>query len=321
MSTILTVDNLKLYYRTRRGIVKAVNNVSFQLERGKTLAVVGESGCGKSSLAYALIRILPRNVHEYSGIIKIDGVDVLKLSEEEFRKNYRMKKISIVPQGAMNSLNPVLKVGDQLAEPLLVHLDIDKDEALRRAAEVLENVRLPKTLLERYPHELSGGMKQRVLIAMALIMKPEIVILDEPTSALDIITQANIINFLKDLQSEYNLSYIFITHDLGVASELSDYFAVMYAGKIAEIGPAENVLTNPMHPYTEKLLKTTPRLRSESTLEFIPGSPPDLIEQIPGCSFNSRCPYAFEKCRIIEPYMIRINGQHYAACWLRGDEK
>ncbi|RLI42603.1 ABC transporter ATP-binding protein, partial [Candidatus Bathyarchaeota archaeon] len=239
MKKILVTEDLVLYYRTSRGPVRAVDHVNLWVEDGSSLAVVGESGCGKSSMAYAILRILPRNVHSYSGKIIFDGVNLMDLTDEEMRSKIRWRKISMVFQGAMNTLNPVIKVGDQIIEPLLIHAGYKKEEALREAREAVKNVGLPEYVLDRYPHELSGGMKQRAVIAMALLMKPRLVILDEPTSALDVLTQANIMNLLKDLKERERLSYIFITHDLALASELADYVAVMYAGKIAEIGSAE----------------------------------------------------------------------------------
>jgi len=321
MTDLLAVENLKLYYRTRRGPVKAVDDVVFTIQQGSCLAIVGESGCGKSSIAYAIVRILPTNVHTYTGSVKFNGTDLMQLSEEELRKNYRLRKVAMVFQGAMNALNPVISVGEQIAEPLVVHQDMKKKEALEQAAKMVERVKLPTMILDKYPHELSGGMKQRVVIAMALIMNPELLILDEPTSALDVITQANIINFLKDLKRELKLTYLFITHDLGLASELSDRFAVMYAGKMVEVGDAYAVLRSPKHPYTQKLLAATPRLREEANLEYIPGSPPDLVDRPTGCSFHPRCPYAMDVCRIHEPRPSTVGGGQYAACWLYGEAR
>ncbi|MBO3769824.1 MAG: ABC transporter ATP-binding protein [Thermoproteota archaeon] len=320
MSEILQVKNLKLYYSTKKGVVKAVDNISFALNKGETLAVVGESGCGKSSMAIALMRLLPRNVNTYQGSIIVDNEDISKLDEKTLRERILWRKISMVFQGAMNSLNPVLKIGFQIAEALLEHdKRLSKKEALAIAKKSLELVRLPEFIADRYPHELSGGMKQRVVIAMALVLNPQIVILDEPTSALDVITQANIINLLKRLKNEKGLSYIFITHDLAVASELADRVVVMYGGKIVEYGNAEQIYATPKHPYTQKLIASIPTLRSDKTLEFIPGAPPDLIDPPPGCRFHPRCPYAMDICRVEEPPLLTAsNGK--VACWLyKGD--
>src|SRR6266571_1361972 len=293
---VLEVRHLRYYYRTRRGAVKAVDDVSFSIDSGKTLALVGESGCGKTSTATAILRLLPRNVDTYEGQVFLDGQDVTAFSNEEFRSKVRWRGISMVFQGAMNALSPTTRCGPQIAEPLRIHYDSSGEEASAAAGEALRNVGLPDYVGERYPHELSGGMKQRVVIAMALVMKPRMVILDEPTSALDVMTQANIINLLKRLQKEIGVAYLFITHDLGLASELADNVAVMYAGRIVEIGPAAEVYKSPQHPYTQKLIQSVPLLRSEVEPVFIPGVPPDLTRAPMGCRFHPRCPYAFNLC-------------------------
>jgi len=313
---ILEVKNLKLYYETRKGIVKAVDNVSITIKKGETLAIVGESGCGKSSMAKAIIRLLPRNVHTYSGEVFLDGQDIMKLNEQRFRTEIRWRKISMVFQGAQNSLNPVLRVGFQIAEPLMIHDGLSKSEAIKRAKEALRLVGIHEAFVERYPFELSGGMKQRVVIAMALITRPEIVILDEPTSALDVITQANIMNLLKRLKNEFNFTYIFITHDIALSSELADKVAVMYAGEIVELASAEVFYREPNHPYSKKLMASVPTLRTDKKLEFIPGSPPSLIDPPPGCRFAPRCPFASEKCKKERPPIIDLGEGHYVKCWL-----
>lgn len=310
---MLETHDLELYFRTSRGPVKAVDGVSLKLEQGQTLALVGESGCGKSSTASAILRILPRNVHKYTGEVMFGGKNVMEYSNEEFRKEVRWKGISLVFQGAMNALNPVMRVGRQIYEPLQIHLDVDKEDALERAKESVTSVGLPEYIVKRFPHELSGGMKQRVVIAMALIMRPKIVILDEPTSALDVMTQANIINLLKRLKREMGLSYIFITHDLALASELADLVGIMYAGKLVEIGTSEEVYNDAKHPYTRLLLESVPLLRGTRRPHSIPGTPPDLINPPTGCRFRPRCPYAFEKCTETPPLEW---GKRLAACWL-----
>ena len=320
MSSILSVSNLRLYYRTKKGPVKAVDDVSFELRRGETLAIVGESGCGKTSLAKALLRLLPRNVHTYEGSIVFDGTELMKLSNEEFRKKILWRKISMVFQGAQNSLNPVLKVGFQVAEPLMVHYGMNEESAFRKAEEAIKLVGIDKTFVNRYPFELSGGMKQRVVIAMALVTEPEIVILDEPTSALDVLTQANIMNLLKRLKEELKLSYIFITHDIALSSELADRVAVMYAGHLVEVAYAETFYREPLHPYSKKLMASVPTLRSEKKLEYIPGTPPSLIEPPHGCRFHPRCPYAFDKCRRETPPMFNVKGE-LVRCWLYERER
>ncbi len=318
---ILRVRDLILHYRSGVSVVRAVDGVSFELQKKSAIALVGESGCGKSSTAIALMRLLPPNTAKYEGQVNIDGLDAMHLSEEDFRRKVRWRIISIVFQGAMNALNPVLKVGFQVAEPLIHNFGFKKEDALALAEEALEEVGLPKGISGRYPHELSGGMKQRVCIAMALVTKPKIVILDEPTSALDIITQANIINLLKQLKKERGLSYIFITHDLALSSELADSVAVMYGGKIVERGPADGVYTTPSHPYMKLLLNSIPRLRQDIPPSFIPGAPPDLRNPPPGCRFHPRCPHMIKgKCDVEDPPIFDIGGGHYIACWLyRGE--
>jgi peptide/nickel transport system ATP-binding protein len=314
---LLVVRDLFLHFSTRRGIVRAVDGVSFSVRKGETLAIVGESGSGKSSTALGIIRILPRNVARYTGSVVFDGMELMRMGEEEFRTKVRVGGISMVFQGAMNSLNPVLRVGFQVAESLVVNLRVPKEEALQRAEEALELVGLNRSVAQRYPHELSGGMKQRALIAMALITNPKLVILDEPTSALDVMTQANIMNLLKRLKRELGLTYIFITHDLALASELADRVAVMYGGRIAELGPADEVYPRPKHPYTKLLIESVPFLRYDRPPTFIPGSPPDLIDPPSGCRFHPRCPYFMKgKCEVQEPPMFKADGDHWASCWL-----
>ena len=313
---LLSVQNLKLYYITRKGIVKAVDGVSFTLNKGETLALVGESGCGKSSTARAVMRLLPRNVHTYDGEVLLDGVNIMKISDEKFDREIRWRRISMVFQGALNALNPVLKVGYQIAEPLILHKNLSKEEALSKAREAVKMVGIPEAYIERYPFELSGGMKQRVVIAMALITSPDIIILDEPTSALDVITQANIMNMLKKLQDELNLSYIFITHDIPLSSELADEVATMYAGHIVEIASSATFYTDPAHPYTKMLMASVPTLRGRKKLESIPGEPPSLITPPPGCRFHPRCPHVMDICRREEPKPVDLGEGHIVKCWL-----
>ncbi|MFP3174549.1 MAG: ABC transporter ATP-binding protein [Vulcanisaeta sp.] len=324
---LLEVKNARLYYTTTKGIVKAVDSVSFELNEGETLAVVGESGSGKSTLAKLLVRVWERNVSLVDGEIYLEGKEVLHIPESEFRREVRWKKIAMVPQASMNALNPVIKIGDQMIEPLLLQ-GTGKEEALKMAMDALEAVGLPRDIVNRYPHQLSGGMKQRVIIAMSIMAHPRIVILDEPTSALDVITQANIMNLLKKLKWEFKLSYIFITHDLALASELADAVAIMYAGKIVEIGGAEDIYQNPSHPYTQGLISSVPTLRVDKSLSFIPGEVPSLINPPPGCRFHPRCPYYRDRdylkglCDAKEPPGVKVEGKssrtHLVHCWLYG---
>jgi len=318
LEEILKIRDLKLYYRTLRGTVRAVDSISFHLCKGETLAIVGESGCGKTSTAIAIMRLLPRNIDVYEGEIILNGVNIMQMDDERFRKEISWRKISMVFQGAMNSLNPVIKVGFQVAEPLIIHAKMDKNKALSKARELLELVGLPAFIADRYPHELSGGMKQRVVIAMALALNPSIVILDEPTSALDVITQANIMNLLKKLKKESSLSYILITHDLALSSELADKIAVMYGGKIVEYGTSEQIYLDAKHPYSQKLLASIPTLRTDKKLEFIPGAPPDLVSPPSGCRFHPRCPYTMPICKEKEPPFQNVEEDRYVACFLYG---
>ena len=314
---VLETKDLKAYFFTLSGPVRAVDGVTVKLPRGKSLGIAGESGCGKSTFAYSLMNMLPPPGRIAGGKVIVDGMDVTSMSEEELRKKIRWKVISMIFQGAMNALNPVYTVGYQLAEPLIYHLKMSKEEALKIAADYLEMVGLSRDIIRRYPHELSGGMKQRVVIAMALLLNPKIVIADEPTTALDVVVQAQILNLLKKLQKERNISIILITHDLSIISEIADYVMIMYAGWKVEFGTLEQVYKSPAHPYTQKLLAAIPRLRGpKRKLEFIPGAPPDLIRPPRGCRFHPRCPYVMDICRKEEPPEVEVEKGHVAKCWL-----
>lgn len=316
---MLRVENLRMYYRTMSGLVRAVEDVNFRLREGETIALIGESGCGKTSLARAIIRFLPRNVAELSGSVVIDGIETIGMSDKDFDSKIRWRKITYVSQAAISSLNPVIRVVDHMIEPLVIHFKVPKTDAIERAKEIIKRVGIPEDFLWRYPFELSGGMRQRVVIAISLITNPKIIILDEPTSALDVMTQANILNMLKELRSKINLSYIFITHDIAVSSELADKVAVMYAGWIVELGPAEKVYVDPLHPYSKGLLGSVPRLRSDVPVTFIPGTPPSLINPPKGCRFRPRCRYAMPKCEEIPP-VIKTGSEEYVRCWLYGEK-
>lgn len=313
---VLQVEDLKLYYRAGRNVLQAVDGVSFELKRGRTLAIIGESGCGKSSLAKAILRLLPRNVHSYTGRIWFKGRDVMTLSDERFRREVRWVEMAMVPQAAMNSLNPVVRIGQQIAEPLLVHdRHMTKEEALQKAEEVFRIVGVPVDFLDRYPFELSGGMRQRAMIAMSLVSNPDLIVLDEPTSALDLLTQANVMNVLKRIKEEFGTTFILITHDIGTASELADDVAVMYAGKMVEMRDAEHFYTDPLHPYSAALMASVPTLREDKNLDFIPGQPPSLINPPTGCRFADRCPQRFDKCDR-EPIARSIGAGQHVQCWL-----
>jgi peptide/nickel transport system ATP-binding protein len=311
---LLRIQNLVLHFGVSNGVVQAVDGVDFDLGHNKAVVVLGESGCGKTSLAKAILRLLPRNVSKYSGHVYVEGTDVMALSDEEFRQNVRWVSMSLVPQAAMNSLNPVVRVGEQVAEPAMVHLGLNKSEALALAQKMFQHVGVPLDFLERYPFELSGGMRQRVAIAMSLITSPNLIILDEPTSALDVLTQANIFNVLKRIKKELGGSFILITHDIATSSELADEVAVMYAGQIVETSDAHNFFTAPLHPYSQKLMASVPRLRGTKELEFITGQPPSLVNPPEGCRFKDRCSSRFEKCDQAPP-VIEKEGRK-VRCWL-----
>lgn len=311
---LLRVNDMRLYFRASNGVVRAVEDVSFELRRGRTLAVIGESGCGKTSLARAILRLLPRNVETYTGEVFLEGTDVMKLGEEQFRREVRWVKMSLVSQAAMNSLNPVLKVGYQVAEPLLLDGRATKQEATERAKEVFRIVGVPLPFLDRYAFELSGGMRQRAIIAMALVANPSLVVLDEPTSALDVLTQANIMNALKKIKQELGLNYIFITHDIATSSELADEVVCMYAGQLIEHGTAEQFYHDPLHPYAQKLMASVPTLHVDKKPEFITGEPPSLLNPPEGCRFALRCPKRFDRCQEQPPMFVR--GDTRVKCWL-----
>ncbi|RPH60096.1 MAG: ABC transporter ATP-binding protein [Chloroflexi bacterium] len=311
---LLRIQDLVLHFGTSRGPVQAVDGVDFDLDYNRAVVILGESGCGKSSLAKAILRLLPRNVKSYSGQVFLEGRDVMPMNDEEFRQNIRWRAMSLVPQAAMNSLNPVLKVGEQVAEPAMIHLGVKKEEALEMTRKMFRHVGVPEDFVNRYAFELSGGMRQRVAIAMALVTSPNLIVLDEPTSALDVLTQANIFNVLKRLKKELGASFILITHDIATSSELADDVAVMYAGQIVEVGDAFRFFAAPLHPYSQKLMASVPRLRGTKELEFISGQPPSLIDPPKGCRFADRCSMRFEKCSQ-EPPVIEKEGRK-VKCWL-----
>jgi len=315
---LLEARDLRLHYATPRGPLRAVDGVSFSIERaGEAVGVVGESGSGKTSLAIALMRLLPPNVAQAGGQALLDGRDVLALPLERFRREVRWRVMAMVFQGAMSSLNPVQRVGVQIMERPRLDTRMSGAETQRRASELLEEVGLPAEVQQRYPHELSGGMKQRVVIAMALAMSPRLLILDEPTSALDVSIQAQVMNLLKRLKRDQGLSMLFITHDIALASDICDRLVVAYGGEHVESGAIEDVLGRPQHPYTQKLIASLPRLREPGRPQFLPGQPPDLVEPPTGCRFHPRCPFAFDRCRVEAPPAFQVGASHAARCWLR----
>ena len=308
---LLSVRDLHVEYRIPdMGIsIKALRGVNLDVEEGDSLAIVGESGSGKSTLALAILRMLkPPTV--VKGSVLINGVDVLKLSEDEFNRRFRWSFISIVPQASQNSLNPTMRVRDHFIDTARYH-GVDEREALRRAFEMLEFVKLnPVRVLNLYPHQLSGGMKQRVLIALAMFLNPKIVIMDEPTSALDVVTQLEILKLVKSINRDLKTTVIFITHDISIVPLVSSKVAVMYNGIVVESGPMRDVLANPLHPYTKALIEATPSLsESIDRIKPIPGEPPSPLEEIRGCQFWPRCPRVMDICRVEEPPDININGR------------
>ena len=316
---LLEVENLKMYYETLHGWVKAVDDINLYLDKGEALGLAGESGCGKTSAMLTILRLLPFNAKVFGGKILFEGEDILSMPEDRFRKEFRWKKISTIFQGAMNALHPTMKIGYQIAEAILAHENVSKQEAYERAGELLDLVGIGKERLDRYPHELSGGMKQRTMIAMSLACNPKLIIADEPTTALDVIVATQIMKVMAELQKTLKLSLILVTHDLSMISEICDKVAIMYAGKIAEYGDVITVYKSPLHPYTEKLIKAFPSITGKKReLPSIPGFPPDLLSPPPGCRFHPRCPYAQDICKREEPELIEVEKGHMVACHLVG---
>jgi len=319
-NSVLSVKNLHVVYSAARGTVKAVRDVSFELSKKECLAFIGESGSGKSTLGTSLISLIPGTGRVSSGHIIYRGnskeIDIAKLKPNEVRK-IRWKEIAMVFQSALNSFNPILKIWNHILETARAHKINDKNFVMKKSLELLELVQLdPERVLRSFPHELSGGMKQRTLIAMSLLLDPKILILDEPTTALDILTQKNIIDLLKKIKHELELAMIFISHDLSIAADLADRVATMYAGKIVEIGTVNDIFYNPKHPYTRGLIKAVPKISGGfEELFSIPGEPPDLIDPPSGCSFHPRCKYADERCKKEVPPLELVEGKHYVACF------
>ena len=314
---LLEVSNLKTHYFTSGGIVKAVDGISFELQEGETLGVVGESGCGKSSIGLSIMRLVPNPPGRIvEGQILLKGEDLLQKSERDMIK-IRGANVAMSFQDPTTYLNPVMRVGDQICEAVVNHQHINKKEAMKTVLKALEHMGIPSPskMALSYPFQLSGGMRQRVMIAMSLSCRPEILIADEPTIAVDVIIQAQIIDLLKQMQDELGTSFLLITHDFGLVAELSDKVAVIYAGKIVEYGDLRAILSDPLHPYTRGLLESIPTLKSgRRRLKGIPGTIPDLINPPSGCRFHTRCSSAQRDCREIEPPLIRYGREHFVAC-------
>ena len=316
MSTpLLEVENLSMHYDTLEGNVDAVKNISFTVNSGESFGLVGESGCGKTSVAMTLLQLQPENSVITQGSIKLDGKELIGLSENDLRK-VRWDSISIVFQGAMNAWNPVIKIGEQIREAMREHYpENTKQENLNKIIELFRMVGLDESIIDRYPHELSGGMKQRAVIALALSCDPKVIIADEPTTALDVVIQDQILNEIKKVQDLLGLSLIYISHDIAVIAEMTDKIAVMYAGSIVEIGPTKDVFKTPKHSYTRALLDSTPSIRGEKKkLRSLDGEPPSLINEITGCSFSPRCPTPTEICKnqSVEMNLIKVGENHFA---------
>jgi oligopeptide transport system ATP-binding protein len=319
MAPLLQVRDLKTYFFTDDGVVKAVDGISYDVEPGETLGLVGESGCGKSVGALSLLRLIPNPPGRIvSGEVIFEGEDLLKLDEDEIRR-VRGNKIAMVFQEPMTSLNPVLTIGRQMTEALELHLKMDHSGARKRAVQLLEMVGIPEgeSRVNDYPHQFSGGMRQRVMIAMALSCNPKLVLADEPTTALDVTIQAQVLEILARLSRELGTAVIIITHNLGVVARYADRVNVMYAGKIVESAKADELYAHPRHPYTVGLLKSVPRLDEvrKTKLEVIEGSPPDLIHMASGCPFYSRCTFRIDRCLGEMPPLIQVSDRHHAACW------
>jgi len=310
---LLEVKNLSIYYYTLAGVVKGAEKVTFSIDRGEWVTFVGESGSGKSTVAHAIMNIVPSPGRIVTGEVIFEGRDLLRLGKDELR-DIRGKDISMIFQDPMTSLDPLRKVGDQMVEVMTVH-GVPEEEARERAKELLEKVNLPPDRLDYYPHQLSGGQRQRISIAMAMAFNPKLLIADEPTTALDVIVQDSIMDLIDNLKAE-GTSIYFVTHDISLAGQRSDKIAVMYAGKLVEFGTVEQIVENPLHPYTRALIEAVPDLWKESEVRAIPGYPPDLRNPPRGCRFHPRCPYAMDVCKEQEPELKEIDKDHYAACWL-----
>lgn len=306
----ISVTDLKTQYKTQAGIVHAVDDVSFFLERGESIGIAGESACGKSTLGLSIMRSL-QGGKIVSGDILLEGKSIIKISESEFTEKYRWKEISMIFQGAMNSLDPVFTIEQQLHEILKQHNYTGNFDT--KSSEALISVGLNNSVLKKFPHELSGGMKQRIIVAMSLLLNPKFVIADEPTTALDVLVQAQIINLLKKLKKE-GMSIMLITHDLAIISEIAEKTGVMYGGKMVEFGKSSEIYKNPKHPYTQGLLESIPSLKENKKPKFIHGNPPSLINPLEGCRFYERCPHAMEKCKKTPPKIKTDSG--YVLCWL-----
>jgi peptide/nickel transport system ATP-binding protein len=318
LNPILNVRDLTVEYVGLRGKVRAVNNVNLSLDKGSTLGLVGESGCGKSTLGFSILRLVPPPGRISAGQIDLDGVNLLNQSEENMRR-IRGGQISMIFQDPMTSLDPLMKIRDHFIELFQTHEPtITKEEAISRTVKLLDSLGIGGDRVDDYPHQFSGGMRQRVMIGLALALEPKLIIADEPTTALDVIVEAQVLELLKRLKEEHGLTLILITHNIGIVAEMADTIAVMYAGQVVEVGPTGDIFETPLHPYTKGLLESAPNvLHPERSMRPIPGSPPDLLNPPSGCKFHPRCPKVFEPCPFREPRLVK-QGTRLVACHLYG---
>lgn len=316
---ILEINDLRMYYTTKKGDVKAVEEVSLEVAKGESVGLVGESGCGKTSIGISILKLLPDNARILEGEVLFKGEDLVPKTEDEMR-SVRWDGISMIFQAAMNALNPVYKVGDQIVEAIMLHEGVRKEEAYDRVAALYELVGMTPERMDNYPHEYSGGMKQRAIIAMALACDPDMIIADEPTTALDVIVQDNIIKQIKRIQKELNMTMLYISHDISVIAETCERIAVMYAGNVVEYSDSVSLFSSPLHPYTHGLLSSFPSIKGPlKKLIPIPGEPPNLLNPPTGCRFHTRCPYAQKLCKESMPDFREYGDRHYAACHFAGE--
>ncbi len=317
---LLKVRDLVVEYYTRAGVVRAVDGVSFDIHRGEVIGLVGESGCGKSTLGMALLRLVRTPGQISSGQIIFDGEDLIQLSEKEMRAR-RGARISMIFQDPMTSLDPLQRIDDHFVESIHAHdKSISRQEAIEKAGELFDLLGIARDRLHDFPHQLSGGMRQRVMIGLALALDADLIIADEPTTSLDVLVEAQFLDLLKDLRRRYNMTLILITHNIGIVSELADRVAVMYAGEIVEMADIEPLFAEPVHPYTQALLRSVPNIRLDEELKIMQGQPPDLLDPPSGCRFHPRCPYAIKLCRTEAPPWTEVKPNHWASCWLHVEE-
>ena len=315
---LLEINDLTLNYKTKQGQVNALNEISFKLKEGSVLGLVGESGCGKTTLANTILRLLPENAYIKKGEVHFRGNNLLSLSEKEL-KNYRWDRISMIFQAAMNAMSPVYKVGEQIIEVIQLHApDTTTSQARKKVKDLFNLVGLDVSRIDHYPHQYSGGMKQRAIIAMALACNPDLIIADEPTTALDVIVQDQILKKINEIRKDLDMSMIYISHDIAVIAEVSEIIGIMYAGELIEFGPTVNIFKNPLHPYTAGLMASFPSIAGgKEELKVIPGEPPSLTDPPSGCKFHPRCSYATDKCRKKSPpqYWANNEDEHFTYCW------